>query len=52
MQKNREKYLKNTTLSEISENIKNGLKNLKNASSENLGKNKEHPAVRKSQRSL
>jgi hypothetical protein len=36
----------------ISENIKNGSKNLKNVSSENLGKNKELPAVRKSQRSL
>ena len=36
----------------ISEYIKNGLKNLKNVSSENLGKNKEFPALEKSQRSL
>ena len=36
----------------ISENIKNGPKNLKNVSSENQGKNKELPAVGKSQRSL
>jgi len=36
----------------ISENIKNGLKNLKNVSPENLGKNKELPALGKSQRSL
>ena len=33
-------------------NIKNGPKNLKNVSPENLGKNKELPAVGKSQRSL
>jgi hypothetical protein len=36
----------------ISENIKNGPKNLKNISSKNLGKNKELPAVGKSQCSL
>ena len=36
----------------ISENIKNGPKNLKNVSPENLGKNKELPALGKSQRSL
>ena len=36
----------------ILENIKNSPKNLKNVSSENLGKNKEVPAVGKSQRSL
>ena len=34
----------------ISENIKNGPKNLKNVSTENLGKNKELPALGKSQR--
>ena len=34
------------------ENIKNGSKNLKNVSSENLGKNKELPAVGNSQRSV
>ena len=38
--------------SKISENIKNGPKNLKNVSPENLGKNKELPALGKSQRSL
>ena len=37
-------------LAKISENIKNGPKNLKNVSSENLGKNKELPALGKSQR--
>ena len=36
----------------ISENIKNDPKNRKNVSSENLGKNKELPAVGKSQRLL
>ena len=36
----------------ISENIKNVPKNLKNVSTENLGKNKELPALGKSQRSL
>ena len=36
----------------ISENIKNGPKNLKNVSSENLGKYKEVPAEGKSQGSL
>jgi hypothetical protein len=36
----------------ISENIKNGPKNLKNISSEHLGKDKELPAVGKSQRLL
>jgi hypothetical protein len=36
----------------ISENVKNGPKSLKNVSSENLDKNKELPAVEKSQRLL
>ena len=40
-----------THLAKISENIKNGPKNLKNVSPENLGKNKELPALGKSQRS-
>ena len=39
-------------LVKISENIKNGPKNLQNVSTENLGKNKELPALGKSQRSL
>ena len=39
-------------LAKISENIKNVPKNLKNISPENLGKNKEHPALGKYQRSL
>ena len=39
-------------LVKILENIKNGPKDLKNVSSENLGKTKELPAVGKSQRSL
>jgi len=36
----------------ISQNIKNGPKDPKNVSPENLGKNKEFPALGKSQRSL
>jgi hypothetical protein len=36
----------------ISENIKNSPKNLKYVSTENLGKNKELPAVGKSQHLL
>ena len=48
--KNRVKYLK--LLVKISENIKNSPKKLKNVSPENLGKNKELPALGKSQRSL
>ena len=36
-------------LVKISENIKNGPENIKNVNSENLGKNKELPAVGKSQ---
>ena len=43
---------KRTPLAKISVNIKNGPKNLKNISPENLGKNKELPALEKSQRSL
>ena len=39
-------------LVKISENIKNDPKNLKNVSCENLGKNKEFPAVEKSLRLL
>ena len=39
-------------LVKISEYIKNGPKNLKNISTENLGKNKVFPALGKSQRSL
>ena len=39
-------------IAKISENIKNGPKNLKNVSPENLGKNKELPALGISQRSL
>ena len=46
--KNKERHY----LVKISENIKNGPKNLKNVSPENLGKNKELPALGKSQRSL
>ena len=43
---------KELPLVKISENIKNGPKNLKNVSPENLGKNKELSALGKSQRSL
>ena len=46
------KLLEGLPFVKISENIKKGPKNLKNVSSENLGKINELPSVGKSQRSL
>ena len=46
------KLLEELPFVKISENIKNSPKNLKNVSSENLGKINELPSVGKSQRSL